>query len=65
MKPISPCVEVCRMDGEKGVCIGCGRTLREIAMWSSMTEEERRRVMALLPERKKRSDASVSKEFKS
>ena len=35
----SPCVNICKMDG--GVCIGCGRTLKEIADWQKLTKQER------------------------
>jgi predicted Fe-S protein YdhL (DUF1289 family) len=47
----SPCVNVCQMDPERGLCIGCARTLDEIARWSTLTDEERDRIMAELPER--------------
>ncbi|MBL8544059.1 MAG: DUF1289 domain-containing protein, partial [Hyphomonadaceae bacterium] len=31
-RPISsPCIKVCAVDGSSGLCIGCGRTLKEIA----------------------------------
>ena len=36
----SPCVNVCKLD-QHGVCVGCGRTERDIANWASMTEQER------------------------
>ena len=36
----SPCINVCKIEND--VCIGCGRTLEEIAHWTSMTNEERR-----------------------
>jgi hypothetical protein len=39
------------MDPERGVCLGCARTLEEIARWGSMSDEERERVMAELPQR--------------
>ncbi len=39
----SPCVNVCRLDG--GICVGCGRTIAEIAAWSSMNDAERRMVL--------------------
>jgi uncharacterized protein len=48
----TPCVDVCEMDAASGLCIGCGRTLDEIAAWTAMSQEERRAVMALLPARK-------------
>jgi predicted Fe-S protein YdhL (DUF1289 family) len=34
------------------LCEGCFRTLEEIAAWSSMSDEERRAVLARLPARK-------------
>ena len=49
----SPCVNICVMDEALGQCTGCGRTRREIALWSSITSEERRRIMAELPHRPK------------
>ena len=53
---ISPCVKVCQMDPARGVCIGCCRTLDEIARWSGMSEEARRQVVDELPARRKRLD---------
>lgn len=48
----TPCIKVCQMDPVRGVCIGCCRTLDEIARWGGMTDFERERVLAALPERK-------------
>jgi predicted Fe-S protein YdhL (DUF1289 family) len=48
----SPCVKLCDIDRTTGLCCGCGRTLAEIASWSSLSSSERRRVMAELPARK-------------
>ncbi|HZP09713.1 DUF1289 domain-containing protein [Methyloceanibacter sp.] len=47
----TPCVNVCLLDSESGLCAGCGRTLEEIANWSAMSDAERRAVMAVLPAR--------------
>jgi predicted Fe-S protein YdhL (DUF1289 family) len=47
----SPCIKVCTMDGASGLCIGCGRTLDEIARWSSLGRAERRSIMRGLRER--------------
>lgn len=52
MQPIdTPCVKVCVIDAVTGLCQGCGRNLDEIARWAGLTAEERRRIMAGLPER--------------
>lgn len=48
----TPCVNVCTLDARSGLCLGCGRTIEEIARWSTMRPEERKRVMLELPERR-------------
>lgn len=50
-EPESPCVKVCMIHPAEGLCIGCLRTLDEIARWGAMTPEERRKVTAGLPAR--------------
>jgi uncharacterized protein len=50
----SPCIKVCQMDPARGVCIGCCRSLEEIARWSGMSDKEQLRVLDQLPERRKR-----------
>ena len=52
----SPCIKVCQMDPVRGVCIGCCRTLDEIARWGGMSEAERSSVMNSLPARRKTLD---------
>lgn len=47
----SPCLKICTYEPGTGLCLGCGRTLREIAGWTAMTDQERRRIMAELPAR--------------
>lgn len=52
----TPCVKVCMVDGAGGLCLGCGRTLPEIAKWTRYTDEERAAITASLPERLARLD---------
>lgn len=47
----SPCLSICRMDMDTGLCEGCLRTLDEIAAWGRMTEEGKREVWAQLAKR--------------
>jgi predicted Fe-S protein YdhL (DUF1289 family) len=49
----APCVNICLLD-DSGLCVGCGRTIEEIARWATMGEGERRAIMATLPARMKR-----------
>lgn len=52
----SPCVKVCVMDPERGVCLGCCRSLDEIARWSGMSEQEQFQILQQLHERRRRLD---------
>lgn len=47
----SPCILVCSIDMTSGYCFGCGRTRDEIAAWLTMTPDDRRAIMAGLPDR--------------
>ena len=37
----SPCINVCRMDDDTGLCLGCFRTIDEIAVWSNASNDQR------------------------
>ena len=39
-----PCISVCRFSDD--VCIGCGRTKREIKAWKKLDKDEKRAVLA-------------------
>ena len=54
----SPCVKICTYDPDRGLCLGCGRTLEEIGTWYAMSDAERRAVMEKLSERLKQASAS-------
>lgn len=41
----SPCISVCRLDPFEDRCVGCFRTLDEIATWPELSDDARRRVM--------------------
>jgi predicted Fe-S protein YdhL (DUF1289 family) len=51
----TPCIDICTIDEADGLCKGCFRTIDEIAHWASMTAEQRRDIMAVLPKRKPRA----------
>jgi uncharacterized protein len=40
------------MDAEQRYCLGCRRTLEEIAAWGSMTDEEQQAVLKRLAQRR-------------
>ena len=52
MKPMqTPCVLICNIDADRGLCVGCGRTLAEIGGWSTYDDAGRHEIMAKLPDR--------------
>jgi predicted Fe-S protein YdhL (DUF1289 family) len=53
----SPCISVCVLDASGRTCIGCFRTLDEIAAWGTLNAVEKRRILAELPGRKAGSRA--------
>lgn len=44
--PPSPCTLVCTMDAVTGWCLGCYRTIGEIAGWGSAGRAEREAILA-------------------
>lgn len=51
--PVSPCINICRMNPDSGLCEGCLRTLDEIARWSAMSDVQKRGVLAQLASRRR------------
>jgi uncharacterized protein len=51
MSKETPCIAVCIIDPRTSLCLGCGRTLPEIARWHRIESAERLATMALLPAR--------------
>ncbi len=48
---VTPCKKICFLDPRSGLCRGCGRNGEEIAAWIGLSQPERARIMALLPNR--------------
>lgn len=53
----SPCINVCRMDPHSGLCLGCLRTLEEIAGWSRFSDITRLAVLERVDERRQQAIA--------
>ena len=47
----SPCISVCRMSDNSGLCMGCFRTGDEIAGWSSAGDDGKRAIWTLIEQR--------------
>jgi hypothetical protein len=53
------------MDPQRRLCMGCARTLDEIARWAQMSDAERERILAQLPARRAVGNSGSVPEFRS
>lgn len=51
MSKETPCIAICVIDPKAKLCLGCGRSLPEIARWGRMDSAERQGIMAVLDAR--------------
>lgn len=47
----SPCISVCRMSADSGLCEGCFRTLDEIRLWGTLPDEKKRAIWRQIEQR--------------
>lgn len=52
-EPESPCIRACTLDEETNICVGCFRTLDEIAGWSRYSAENKLAVLEKIRIRKR------------
>ncbi len=58
----SPCVSVCRMSSATELCLGCFRSLDEIALWGRMDEEAKRQVWRAIEKRLEQSALTTTRQ---
>lgn len=58
-EPLSPCIAVCALDPATGYCRGCLRTIVEISRWVLLAREEKQRILAALPGRRRLGPSSA------
>jgi len=49
---ITPCIRKCKL--QNNICLGCGRTKKEITEWVSYSKEQKEKIMIDLYERKRK-----------
>jgi predicted Fe-S protein YdhL (DUF1289 family) len=47
----SPCNDICTIDPESGLCVGCRRSTQEIANWLNYSDKQKKRVLKELKSR--------------
>ncbi|MBB5017466.1 hypothetical protein HNQ59_000730 [Chitinivorax tropicus] len=51
-RPVSPCIQICRLDTTGVLCTGCFRTLSEIVQWRDLDDSQREVVWQQLDDRR-------------
>lgn len=54
----SPCINICKMDAQSGLCLGCFRTIEEIAGWSRADETTQAAILAAVARRRQQAPAT-------
>ena len=48
----SPCTSICAIDYNVGFCLGCKRTVKEIANWPNLCDVEKKQILLKTLDRK-------------
>lgn len=54
LEPVSPCMGVCTIDAQTRLCLGCYRSLGEIAAWPQLSVSAKQALLAALEARGER-----------
>jgi predicted Fe-S protein YdhL (DUF1289 family) len=57
----SPCVKLCALDPRSGYCVGCYRTIDEVANWVEMSAEDKRAVLERVARRRARQSEEAKR----
>jgi uncharacterized protein len=60
MSIASPCINVCRMDTATALCVGCYRTLDEIALWGKAGDDVKLAILAAVDKRRAECDPGAT-----
>ena len=53
MSPASPCINLCQMNPDLGLCRGCYRTLDEITRWSRASDADKTAILQAVARRRR------------
>ena len=48
----SPCINICAMNPQTGLCTGCYRTIDEITAWARLDDSGRQGILAAVSQRR-------------
>ena len=47
----SPCIDICTIDPESGLCVGCSRTQEEINEWNVKNNDQKKELLIKIKSR--------------
>jgi predicted Fe-S protein YdhL (DUF1289 family) len=49
----SPCINICKINNDSGLCIGCYRNVDEVSNWIHFTDKQKKIVISKIQKRAK------------
>ena len=56
MKVLSPCINICKLNSDN-MCVGCYRTIEEIASWTKLSDAEKIKILSYKNDRVNRNSS--------
>ena len=58
----SPCIDICTIDPESGLCVGCSRTPEEISDWNISNNVRKRQILTKVKTKSLKKMIKISNE---
>jgi uncharacterized protein len=52
----SPCLNICSLDANSNLCLGCGRSIKEIKNWVFYSHDKKKKILNKLKKRNTAKD---------
>ena len=52
----SPCINICKIDNDSGLCIGCCRYEHEVFNWIHFSDAEKKLILSKIKDRVKKNN---------
>lgn len=59
----SPCINICQINPASRLCMGCFRSLPEIAAWGGASDAHKREILAAVAQRRRQAAAAGGDEI--
>ena len=60
----SPCINICKIDSDSGLCIGCCRYEHEVFNWTLFSDEEKKTILSKIKKRVEINNTTKKNSYK-